>query len=89
MKRMRSKTSPGSISDSRVSSYRVQELRRDIAVMSRARKFGSEELDRMLIRLEEIALQFFGALPGGDGRAQFHGPRGVSANGTATFTRIC
>jgi ATP-dependent DNA helicase DinG len=56
-----------------VSSYRVQELRRDIAVMSRARKFGSEELDRILIRLEEIALQFFGALPGGDGRTSFTG----------------
>ena len=56
-----------------VSSYRVQELRRDISVMSRARKFGSEELDRILIRLEEIALQFFGALPGGDGRTSFTG----------------
>ncbi len=56
-----------------VSTYRIQELRRDIAVLSRARKFGSEELDRILIRLDEIALQFFGALPGGDGRASFPG----------------
>ena len=56
-----------------VSTYRVQELRRDIAAMSRVRKFGSEELDRILIRLEEIALQFFGCLPGGDGRASFTG----------------
>ena len=54
-----------------VSSYRVQELRRDIGVMSRARKFGSEELDRILIRLDEIALAFFGALPGGEGRTSF------------------
>ena len=54
-----------------VSTYRVQELRRDIAVMSRARKFGSEELDRILIRVEEIALQFFGALPGAEGRTSF------------------
>ena len=38
-----------------VSTYRVQDLRRDIAVMSRTRKFGSEELDRILIRLDEIA----------------------------------
>src|ERR1017187_2163005 len=37
-----------------LSSYRVQELRRDIAAMSRVRKFGSEELDRILIRLDEI-----------------------------------
>lgn len=56
-----------------ISTYRIQELRRDIAVLSRARKFGSEELDRILIRLDEISLQFFGALPGGDGRASFNG----------------
>jgi ATP-dependent DNA helicase DinG len=56
-----------------VSSYRAQELRRDIAAMSRVRRFGSEELDRILIRLEEIALHFFGLLPGGDGRSSFNG----------------
>jgi ATP-dependent DNA helicase DinG len=56
-----------------MSSYRVQELRRDIAAMSRVRKFGSEELDRILVRLDEIALHFFGLLPGGDGRSSFTG----------------
>lgn len=56
-----------------LSSYRVQELRRDVAVLSRARKFGSEELDRVLIRLDEIALHFFSLLPGGDGRSNFPG----------------
>jgi ATP-dependent DNA helicase DinG len=56
-----------------VSTYRIQDLRRDIAVLSRARKFGSEELDRILDRLDEIAPHFFGALPGGDGRASFAG----------------
>jgi len=56
-----------------VSTYRIQELRRDIAVLSRARKFGSEELDRILERLDEISLMFFGALPGADGRASFPG----------------
>lgn len=56
-----------------VSTYRIQELRRDIAVLSRSRRFGSEELDRILIRLEEISLQFFGNLPGGEGRASFGG----------------
>ncbi len=59
-----------------VSSYRVQELRRDIAAMSRVRKFGSEELDRILIRLDEIALHFFGLLPGADGRSSFTGRAG-------------
>lgn len=56
-----------------VSNYRVQELRRDIGAMSRVRQFGSEELDRILIRLDEIALHFFSLLPGGDGRASFTG----------------
>jgi ATP-dependent DNA helicase DinG len=56
-----------------LSSYRIQDLRRDIAVISRSRKFGSEELDRILIRLEEISLQFFGLLPGGEGRSNFLG----------------
>lgn len=58
---------------STVSSYRVLDLRRDIAVISRARKFGSEELDRILIRLEEISLTFFSLLPGDDGRTNFTG----------------
>jgi len=56
-----------------VSTYKVLDLRRDIAALSRIRKFGSEELDRILIRLEEVALSFFGRLPGGDGRASFAG----------------
>ena len=59
-----------------LSSHRVMELRRDTAVMSRTRKFGSEELDRILIRLEEISLSFFGALPGGEGRTSFTGRAG-------------
>ena len=56
-----------------VSTYKVLDLRRDIAALSRVRRFGSEELDRILIRLEEVALSFFGRLPGGDGRASFTG----------------
>jgi ATP-dependent DNA helicase DinG len=56
-----------------ISSYRILDLRRDIAAIARIRKFGTEELDRILIRLEEISLTFFGALPGGDGRSNFTG----------------
>ncbi len=54
-----------------ISNYRVQDLRRDIGAISRVRKFSSDELDRTLIRLEEISLQFFGQLPGNEGRASF------------------
>ena len=54
-----------------VSTYKVLDLRRDIAALSRIRKFGSEELDRILQRLEEVSDQFFQSLPGSDGRASF------------------
>jgi len=54
-----------------VSSYQVAELRRDVAVISRVKGFGSPELDRILERLEELALCFFGTLPGVEGRAAF------------------
>jgi ATP-dependent DNA helicase DinG len=69
-----------------LSSYRVLDLRRDIAAMARVRKFGSEELDRILIRLEEISLSFFGALPGGDGRASFNGREQFLAENTELYT---
>ena len=55
-----------------ISNYRFQELRRDTVVMSRARHFGSAELDRVLERLEEHAIQFFARLPVFEGRAAFH-----------------
>jgi ATP-dependent DNA helicase DinG len=56
-----------------VSNYRFQELRRDTAVISRSRQFGSEELDRVLEGLEEHALQFFAHFPVFEGRMAFHG----------------
>jgi ATP-dependent DNA helicase DinG len=56
-----------------VSNFRFQELRRDIAAVSRQKKFGSPELDRILNRLEELALGFFGLFGEKDGRGPFHG----------------
>ncbi len=58
-----------------VSNYRFQELRRDMAVMSRMRNFGSAELDRVLERLEDHAAQFFAKLPHVEGRTSFPGRR--------------
>ena len=54
-----------------VSSYQIAELRRDVAIVSRLKQFGSPELDRILERLEELALAFFASLPGTEGRAAF------------------
>ena len=56
-----------------VSNYRFQELRRDVSAVARAKQFGSAELDRILDRMEELALQFFMALPAPEGRAAFAG----------------
>ncbi len=54
-----------------VSTYRFQDLRRDIAGVSRAKKFGSLELDRVLERMEELAGNFFGKIGAPEGRAAF------------------
>jgi ATP-dependent DNA helicase DinG len=54
-----------------VSNYRFQELRRDLSVVARLKKFGTPELDRILERLEELSIQFFALFGEGDGRGPF------------------
>ncbi len=54
-----------------ISNYRFQELRRDIAVISRMKRFGTPELDRILERLDEIAGAFFALFGEGDRRMAF------------------
>jgi ATP-dependent DNA helicase DinG len=54
-----------------VSSYQFDELVRDILAVSRLRKFGGAELERILSRLSEIAMIFFARVPAGDGKAAF------------------
>ena len=56
-----------------VSNYRFQELRRDTAVVARLKKFGTPELDRVLQRFDELAVQFFALFGEADGRAVFQG----------------
>jgi ATP-dependent DNA helicase DinG len=56
-----------------ISSYRFEELRRDISVLARAKSFGSPDLDRALDSLAAAAGYFFGALPQNEGRANFSG----------------
>jgi ATP-dependent DNA helicase DinG len=56
-----------------VSNYRVVDLRRDIAAISRVKKFGSTELDRILERLEEISNLFFRLFGEFEGRTGFTG----------------
>jgi len=56
-----------------VSNYQLQDLRRDIAAVGRAKKFGTPELDRVLERLDELTVQFFGLFGEGERRASFQG----------------
>src|SRR5512133_476199 len=56
-----------------ISNYRFQDLRRDIAVIGRMKKFGSPELARILQRMEEIAGQFYGLFGEAERRVAFTG----------------
>jgi ATP-dependent DNA helicase DinG len=56
-----------------ISNYRLQELRRDIAAMGRSKKFGTQELDRILDRLDNLTIQFFGLFGDGERRVAFQG----------------
>src|SRR5579872_2962868 len=56
-----------------ISNHRFQDLRRDLSVVSRLKKFGTPELDRILDRLDELTLRFFALFGVGDGRAPFLG----------------
>jgi ATP-dependent DNA helicase DinG len=58
------------------SNYRLQELRRDIAAMGRSKKFGTPELDRILNRLDEMTIQFFGLFGDAERRVAFEGRDG-------------
>ncbi len=53
------------------STYKVEELARDIDAIARIGGFGSNELRRALDTLRERARSFFELLPGGDGRSAF------------------
>src|SRR5271156_1598329 len=56
-----------------VSNYQFQELVRDIAAVSRAKQFGSGELDRVLDTLDDRAQQFFVLFGESEGRIAFKG----------------
>jgi ATP-dependent DNA helicase DinG len=56
-----------------ISNYRFQDLRRDISIMGRMKKFGTPELDRILQRVDEITHHFFGLFGEADRRVAFAG----------------
>jgi ATP-dependent DNA helicase DinG len=56
-----------------VSSYRFDELRRDISALARSKNFGSPELDRALDSMSDATGMFLTLLPQNEGRASFAG----------------
>ncbi|HTS29580.1 MAG TPA: ATP-dependent DNA helicase [Bryobacteraceae bacterium] len=56
-----------------ISNYRVQELRRDISTISRLKKFSSPELERVMDRLDELTVLFFGLFGEAERRVAFQG----------------
>jgi len=54
-----------------LSNYQFQELVRDIASVSRAKQFGSGELDRVLDTLDDRSMQFFALFGESEGRVAF------------------
>src|SRR5580692_1428102 len=56
-----------------VSNYRLMDLRRDVGVVGRMKKFGSPELDRILQRLEDLTGAFFALFGDVERRTAFQG----------------
>jgi ATP-dependent DNA helicase DinG len=71
-----------------VSNYRFQDLRRDIGAISRMKKCGSPELDRILQRLEELSTAFFALFGEGDRRAAFHGRDAFREENEGTYSDL-
>ena len=71
-----------------VSNYRFQELRRDIAAMGRSKKFGTPELDRVLARLDEISMRFFGLFGEAERRVAFQGRHTFREDNEETYSDL-
>ena len=70
-----------------ISNYRFQDLRRDLAVLSRMKKFGTPELDRILQRLDELTRQFFRLFGEADRRVAFVGRDAFREDNEEVYTR--
>ncbi|MBM3813235.1 MAG: ATP-dependent DNA helicase [Acidimicrobiia bacterium] len=52
-----------------ISNHQVEDLRRDITALARRKNFGTQELDRVLMTLDECADRFFAVFAGKEGRS--------------------
>lgn len=58
-----------------VSNYQIQDFKRDVLGVSRSKKFATDELDRVMIRLGDTAERFFGLFGEVEGRSGFTGQK--------------
>jgi ATP-dependent DNA helicase DinG len=71
-----------------VGSYRFQDLRRDIGVVSRMKKFGTPELDRVLERMEELSARFFSLFGEAERRVAFTGREAFREDNEELYTDL-
>src|ERR1017187_309475 len=71
-----------------ISNYRMQELRRDIGAISRVKKFGSAELDRVLDRLDELTVLFFSLFGDSERRMAFQGREAFREENEELYTDL-
>jgi len=71
-----------------ISNYRFQELRRDIAAIGRIKKFGTPELDRILVRLEELSTHYFSLFGEPERRVAFTGRDAFREDNEETYTDL-
>jgi ATP-dependent DNA helicase DinG len=71
-----------------ISNYRFQDLRRDLGVVGRMKKFGTPELDRILQRLDDLTMAFFGLFGEGDRRVAFTGRAAFREDNEDVYTDL-
>lgn len=62
-----------------ISSYQIEDFARDVAILARQKKFGSNELDRALLTVEDRASKFFELFGETEGRQGFQRQTGFLA----------
>ena len=71
-----------------ISNYKFQDLRRDISVVGRLKKFGTPELDRILQRLDDLTQSFFALFGEQDRRVAFLGRESFREDNEEAYTDL-
>lgn len=71
-----------------VSSYQIEELRRDILQVLRRKSLSSAELERVLVTVAECADRFFAGFPAREGRAGFPDPKEYLRDGEKPYREL-